>query len=84
MACFSQADPGRFSRASKLKEVRRKLKISSIAGVYGPPHGANVAERVAFLVERTAKGDVERTKKCTAFPWEKTDKAAELRKAGGL
>jgi S-adenosylmethionine synthetase len=34
--------------------------------------------------ERTAKGDVERTKKCTAFPWEKTDKAEELRKAGGL
>jgi len=34
--------------------------------------------------EQTAKGPVERTKNCTAFPWEKTDKAEELRKAAGL
>jgi len=35
-------------------------------------------------LERTAKGDVERSTSCTAFPWEKTDKAEELRKAAGL
>ncbi|MBC7982234.1 MAG: methionine adenosyltransferase [Candidatus Obscuribacterales bacterium] len=34
--------------------------------------------------EQTAKGPKERTEVCTAFPWEKTDKAEELRKAGGL
>ena len=34
--------------------------------------------------EQTAKGPVERSKNCMAFPWEKTDKADELREAGGL
>jgi S-adenosylmethionine synthetase len=35
-------------------------------------------------IEHTAKGPVERTKNCTAFPWEKTDKVDELRKAAGV
>jgi S-adenosylmethionine synthetase len=34
--------------------------------------------------EQTAKGPVERTRNCLAFPWEQTDKAEELRKAAGL
>jgi S-adenosylmethionine synthetase len=35
--------------------------------------------------ERTAKGAlVEKSDTFTAFPWEKTDKAEELRKAGGM
>jgi len=34
--------------------------------------------------ELSAKGPVEKTDTFTAFPWEKTDKADELRKAGGL
>jgi S-adenosylmethionine synthetase len=35
-------------------------------------------------IEQTAKGPVERTRNCVAFPWEKTDKAEELRKAAGI
>jgi S-adenosylmethionine synthetase len=34
--------------------------------------------------EQSAKGPVEKKGTFTAFPWEKTDKAEELRKAGGL
>jgi S-adenosylmethionine synthetase len=34
--------------------------------------------------EHSAKGPVEKSDTFTAFPWEKTDKADELRKAGGL
>jgi S-adenosylmethionine synthetase len=34
--------------------------------------------------EKSAKGDVAKSRKAWAFPWEKTDKAEELRKAGGL
>jgi S-adenosylmethionine synthetase len=34
--------------------------------------------------EQSAKGPVEKSDTFTAFPWEKTDKAEELRKAGGL
>jgi S-adenosylmethionine synthetase len=35
-------------------------------------------------IEQTAKGPVERSENCIAFPWEKTDKAEELHKAAGL
>jgi len=34
--------------------------------------------------ETSSKGPVEKSATFTAFPWEKTDKAEELRKAGGL
>jgi len=34
--------------------------------------------------ELSAKGPLEKSDTFTAFPWEKTDKADELRKAGGL
>jgi S-adenosylmethionine synthetase len=34
--------------------------------------------------ELSAKGPVEKSDTFMAFPWEKTDKAEELRKAGGL
>jgi S-adenosylmethionine synthetase len=34
--------------------------------------------------EHTSKGPVQKSGTYTAFPWEKTDKAEELRKAGGL